>query len=166
MSDYTPEQMRRRQQSKWTIVQAILAPLQLLTFIVSVTLIIRYLSTGLDYQITTFSILIKIALMWLITITGMFWEKEVFGRWFLAPQFFWEDVMNAVSLFLHNLYFVALLAGASERDLTLVMLVAYAGYLVNFAQFFARGLRARKQRMAGAGQPSSAPLPDLTPAAE
>jgi 3-vinyl bacteriochlorophyllide hydratase len=156
MSDYTPEQMQRRQQSKWTLVQAILAPLQLLTFIVSVTLIIRYLLTGLDYEITTVSILIKIALMWLITITGMFWEKEVFGQWFLAPQFFWEDVMNAVSLFLHNLYFVALLLGASERELVLVMLVAYASYTINFMQFLIRGLRARKQRRAAAGTAQSA----------
>ncbi|PJF25452.1 MAG: 2-vinyl bacteriochlorophyllide hydratase [Phototrophicales bacterium] len=156
MTDYTPEQMRRRQQSKWTIVQAILAPLQLLTFIISVTLIIRYLSTGLDYEITTISILIKIALMWLITITGMLWEKEVFGQWFLAPQFFWEDVMNAVSLILHNGYFVALLLGASERDLVLVMLVAYASYMINFAQFLVRGLRARKQRQSAAGNPQRA----------
>jgi 3-vinyl bacteriochlorophyllide hydratase len=156
MSDYTPEQMQRRQRSKWTLVQAILAPLQLLTFIISVTLIIRYLLTGLDYEITTFSILIKIALMWLITITGMFWEKEVFGQWFLAPQFFWEDVMNAVSLFLHNLYFVALLLGASERELVLVMLVAYASYTINFMQFLIRGLRARKQRQAAARTAQSA----------
>lgn len=156
MTSYTPEQMRRRQQSKWTIVQAILAPLQLLAFIVSVTLIIRYLSTGLDYEITTISILIKIALMWLITITGMFWEKEVFGQWFLAPQFFWEDLVNAVSLFLHNMYFVALLLGASERELVLVMLVAYTSYMVNFAQFLIRGLRARKQRQTAAGSAQSA----------
>ncbi len=151
MTDYTPEQMMRRQQSKWTIVQAILAPLQLLTFIVSVTLIIRYLSTGLDYEITTISILIKIGLMWLITITGMLWEKEVFGQWFLAPQFFWEDAMNAISLILHNGYFVALVLGASERELVLVMLVAYASYMINFAQFLIRGLRSRKQRQAAAG---------------
>jgi 3-vinyl bacteriochlorophyllide hydratase len=148
--------MRRRQQSKWTIVQAILAPLQLLTFIISVILIIRYLSTGLDYQITTTSILIKIVLMWLITITGMLWEKEVFGQWFLAPQFFWEDVMNAVSLILHNGYFIALLLGASERELVLVMLVAYASYLINFAQFLVRGLRSRKQRQSAAGTAQSA----------
>lgn len=156
MADYTPEQMRRRQQSKWTIVQAILAPLQFLTFIISVILIIRYLSTGLDYQITTISILIKIALMWLITITGMLWEKEVFGQWFLAPQFFWEDVMNAVSLILHNGYFIGLLLGASERDLVLVMLVAYASYMINFAQFLVRGLRSRKQRQSAAGTAQSA----------
>jgi 3-vinyl bacteriochlorophyllide hydratase len=156
MSGYTPEQMRRRQQSKWTIVQAILAPLQLLTFIISVILIIRYLSTGLDYEITTISILIKIALMWLITITGMLWEKEVFGQWFLAPQFFWEDVMNAISLILHNGYFVARLLGASERDLALVMLVAYASYMINFAQFLIRGLRSRKQRQTAAGSAQSA----------
>jgi 3-vinyl bacteriochlorophyllide hydratase len=152
MSNYTPEQLRRRQNSKWTIVQAVLAPLQLLAFIVSLVCIVHYLSTGLDYQIATTSVLVKIALMWLITITGMFWEKEVYGKWFLAPEFFWEDAVNAVALIAHNLYFVALLAGWSERELMTLMLVCYSTYVVNFAQFFMRGLRSRKQRLAAAGQ--------------
>lgn len=150
--DYTPEQMQRRQKSKWTIVQAILAPLQLIAFIISLTLIIHYLTTGQDYLIATISVLVKILLMWLITVTGMFWEKEVYGKWFLAPEFFWEDAFNAVALIMHNLYFVALVAGWSERDVMMLMLVAYVSYLVNFAQFFMRGLRARKQRLAAAGK--------------
>lgn len=148
---YTAQQLEQRNKSKWTIVQAILAPLQFLTFIISLILIVRYLTTGEGYQVATISVLIKIVLLWLITITGMFWEKEVFGRWFLAPQFFWEDTLNAVALGMHNLYFVALLAGWTEHDLMVFMLVAYISYLVNFAQFFARGLRARKQRLAAAG---------------
>ncbi|MEZ4638185.1 MAG: 2-vinyl bacteriochlorophyllide hydratase [Caldilineaceae bacterium] len=32
--------------------------------------------------------LIKITLLWAITVTGMIWEKEIYGKWFLAPEFF------------------------------------------------------------------------------
>jgi len=147
MSRYTAEQMERRQNSKWTIVQMVLAPLQFLTFVISLMLIIHYLSTGEGYTIATISVLIKIVLLWAITITGMIWEKEVFGKWFMAPEFFWEDLLNAVALFMHNLYFVAMLLGFSEYDLMLLMLVAYVSYLVNFGQFFVKGLQARQQRL-------------------
>lgn len=145
---YTAEQLEARDNSKWTIVQAILAPLQFVAFVISLGLVARYLTTGLGYEATTISVLIKIVLMWLITITGMIWEKEVFGQWFLAPQFFWEDALNAVALIMHNLYFGALLLGFSEQDIMLVVLIAYVSYMVNFAQFFVRGLQARKQRPA------------------
>lgn len=158
---YTAEQARKRDESKWTIVQVILAPLQFLAFIISLGLIAHYLNTGQGYAVATLSVLIKIALLWLITITGMFWEKEVFGKWFLAPQFFWEDALNAVALVMHNLYFGAILLGWSEHDLMVLMLVAYISYLVNFAQFFVKGLQARKAKNALQSQQSvDTALPD------
>lgn len=144
MSTYTAEQLARRNNSKWTLVQAVLGPLQFVVFIISVGLVVRYLTTGQGYEVATVSVLIKIGLLWLITITGMIWEKEVFDHWFLAPQFFWEDVGNAVAMLLHNLYFLAVWLGWSERAVMTVMLVAYVGYLVNFGQFVVKGLRARK----------------------
>ncbi|NJL96052.1 MAG: 2-vinyl bacteriochlorophyllide hydratase [Anaerolineae bacterium] len=145
---YTQEQLDRRNRSKWTLVQAILAPLQFLTFLISLGLIIRYLMTGDGYTLATLSVLVKIGMLWLITFTGMIWEKEVYGQWFMAPQFFWEDALNAVALFMHNLYFVALLLGVDHAGLMTLMLVAYISYLVNFAQFFVKGLQARKARLA------------------
>jgi len=154
MSSYTAEQMEKRNNSKWTKVQMVLAPLQFLTFIISLGLIIRYLTTGDGYMITNLSVIVKIALLWAITITGMIWEKEVYGKWFLAPEFFWEDTLNAVAMFMHNLYFVALLAGWSHEQLMTLMLIAYISYLVNFAQFFVRGLQARKQRLSTAASSS------------
>jgi 3-vinyl bacteriochlorophyllide hydratase len=144
MSTYTAEQLARRNNSKWTLVQAVLGPLQFVVFIISVGLVVRYLATGQGYEAATVSVLIKIGLLWLITITGMIWEKEVFDHWFLAPQFFWEDVGNAVAMLLHNLYFLAVWLDWSEQAVMTVMLVAYAGYLVNFGQFVVKGLRARK----------------------
>lgn len=150
MSSYTAEQMKAREESTWTTVQMVLAPLQFIAFIISFGLIVHYLQTGQHYMVANISVLIKILLLWLITITGMFWEKEVFGKWFLAKEFFWEDFMNAVALLMHNLYFGAILLGWSEHDLMLLMLVAYTSYLVNFGQFFVRGLKARDQRIAAA----------------
>lgn len=150
-SGYTAEQMAARDNSKWTRVQMILAPLQFLSFIISVALVARFLMTGEGYTIATISVLVKIALLWAITITGMFWEKDVFDEWFLAKEFFWEDFFNAVALFMHNLYFIALLLGWSERDIMGLVLFAYISYLFNFAQFFVRGLKAREQRLSAAG---------------
>lgn len=143
---YTPEQLERRNKSKWTLVQAILAPVQFLAFIISFVLVVRYLVTGNGYLAANTSVLIKIALLWLITITGMIWEKEIFGRWFLAPQFFWEDVGNAVAMVMHNLYFLARALQWSDRAVMTLMLVAYISYLVNCGQFIMRGIKARQQR--------------------
>ena len=154
--NYTPEQLERRNNSIWTPVQGILAPLQFFTFIISLALIVNYLTTGNGYEIATISVLIKILLLWLITITGMIWEKEIFGQWFLAPEFFWEDTLNAVALFMHNLYFVATLLDWSDQAIMTLMLVAYVSYMVNFAQFFYRGMKARNQRLEKAAQNQAA----------
>ena len=43
---YTPEERVRRDNSVWTLVQGVLAPLQFLIFLVSLVLVLRYLSTG------------------------------------------------------------------------------------------------------------------------
>ena len=145
---YTAEQLARRDNSKWTLVQAVLAPIQFLAFIVSLVLVTRYLLTGDGYMVANISVLIKISLLWLITVTGMIWEKEIFDHWFLAPQFFWEDVGNAVAMVLHNLYFVARWLDWSDRAVMWLMLVAYIGYIFNMAQFIMKGLQARNERQA------------------
>jgi 3-vinyl bacteriochlorophyllide hydratase len=150
MSNYTAEQLARRNASPWTIVQAILAPVQFIMFIISFAFVVRYLITGNGYTIANVTVLIKVALLWLITITGMIWEKEVFGKWFLAPQFFWEDVGNAVAMIMHNLYFVARGLGWSNEQVMTLMLVAYISYLFNCAQFIIKGVQARKQKQAPA----------------
>jgi 3-vinyl bacteriochlorophyllide hydratase len=145
---YTPDQMARREASVWTRVQIILAPIQFLAFIISFALVVRYLLTGEGYFITTISVLIKIALLWAITITGMIWEKEVFGHYFMAPQFFWEDFGNAVAMLTHNLYFLAVWLGWSSQNVMTLMLIAYCTYLINCAQFVIKGIQAGRQRRA------------------
>ncbi|KPV47758.1 2-oxoglutarate synthase [Kouleothrix aurantiaca] len=148
---YTPAQLARRNASPWTWVQAVLAPVQFLAFVVSFALVLRFLLTGQGYAIATISVLIKIALLWAITITGMIWEKEIFGHYFLAREFFWEDVGNAVAMLTHNLYFLARALHWSDQAVMGLMLLAYCTYLVNCAQFVRRGIVAGRQRRQAAG---------------
>jgi 3-vinyl bacteriochlorophyllide hydratase len=144
--DYTPEQLARRDRSVWTTVQAILAPTQFIAFLVSASLVFHAWQTHSGYDIATISIIVKISLLWAITITGMIWEKEIYGHYFLAKEFFWEDIGNAVAIVTHNLYFVVKLLGWDDNAVMGVMLFAYATYLLNCAQFIRRGIHAGKQR--------------------
>jgi 3-vinyl bacteriochlorophyllide hydratase len=146
MSSYTPEQLARRDASPWTKVQAVLAPVQFIAFLISFALVARYLVTGAGYEAATVSVLVKIALLWAITITGMIWEHEIFGQAFMAPAFFWEDVGNLVAIITHNLYFVAQWLGWSNQATMTLMLLAYCTYLINCAQFVYRGIQVGRQR--------------------
>ena len=55
---YTPEQRRRRDASRWTIVQGVLAPLQFLVFAVSLALVVTFMVTG-DYFEAATTITVK-----------------------------------------------------------------------------------------------------------
>lgn len=147
---YTTEQLQRRESSQWTRVQVILAPVQFLVFMVSFALVVRYLATGEGYGAATASIWVKIGLLWALTITGMLWEHDVYGHYFMAREFFWEDMGNLVAIVTHNLYFVAQWLGADSRTLMWVMVVAYVSYLLNAAQFVHRGVQSARFRRAQA----------------
>ncbi|MFN7604550.1 MAG: 2-vinyl bacteriochlorophyllide hydratase [Hyphomonadaceae bacterium] len=133
---YTPEQRARRDETPWTLVQAILAPLQFLVFLISLGLVAYYLSTGKGYEAATISILIKTFLLYTIMITGSIWEKVVFGEWLFVDAFFWEDVFSMLVLALQTLYVVALLKGwwTPEQQIYIAV-AAYATYVINAAQF-------------------------------
>ncbi|MFZ1660350.1 MAG: 2-vinyl bacteriochlorophyllide hydratase [Paracoccaceae bacterium] len=140
---YTAAQRARRDATKWTLVQGILAPLQFLAFAISLVLVLRYVTTGEGYQAATVSVLVKTGFLFLIMITGAIWEKVVFGQYLLAPAFFWEDVFSFAVIALHLAYIIGLLTGAlSPNGLMMVALVAYATYAINAAQFI------RKLRLA------------------
>lgn len=145
---YTPDQLRRREASRWTKVQIVLAPVQFLAFILSFALVIRYLATGEGYWVATVSVWVKIGLIWALTITGMLWEYDMFDHYFMAKEFFWEDVGNLIAIITHNLYFVAVWMGASRPMVMWVMVFAYLTYLLNAGQFVARGVRSARQRRA------------------
>jgi 3-vinyl bacteriochlorophyllide hydratase len=143
---YTEEQKRLRDKSPWTIVQGVLAPLQLLAFLVSVYFVLRFLSTGEGEQAATISIFVKTAFLYLIMYTGAIWEREVFGVWIFAKPFFWEDAVSIVVIALHTAYIAAWVFDfVSVRDQMLIALAAYAAYVVNAMQFFLKLREARRQ---------------------
>lgn len=142
---YTPEERVRRDSTPWTLVQAVLAPLQFAVFLVSLMLVLRYLATGDGYQAATVSIVVKTAVLYTIMVTGAIWEKAVFGRYLFAPAFFWEDVFSFAVIGLHTAYLWALLTGSLDpRALMLLALAAYATYVVNAGQFLLKLRAARR----------------------
>lgn len=143
---YTPEERRRRDASPWTLVQALLAPLQFAVFLVSLALVLRFLWTGDGAFAADVSVLSKTAVLYAIMVTGSIWERQVFGRWLFAPAFFWEDVISMGVLALHTAYVVMLVGGiGDEQTRMLVALAGYAAYLVNAAQFLMKLRAARLQ---------------------
>jgi 3-vinyl bacteriochlorophyllide hydratase len=133
---YTAEQRRRRDSTRWTLVQGILAPLQFLIFLFSLALVIRTLTTGEGAWAADLSVLLKTAALYTIMVTGAAWEKRVFDHWLFAPAFFWEDVFSMLVIALHTAYVVMLLGEyGSLTDRLIVALAAYAAYVVNAGQF-------------------------------
>jgi 3-vinyl bacteriochlorophyllide hydratase len=148
---YTPEQRKRRDSTRWTLVQGLLAPLQFVVFAISVVLVLRYLASGEGLQLATASVVTKTLLLYTIMITGCIWEKVVFGVWLFAPAFFWEDVFSMLVLALHTAYLVALFTGAlGPRGQMLLALAAYATYVVNATQFILKLRAARLGAQAAA----------------
>lgn len=143
---YTPQERQRRDESVWTIVQGVLAPVQFLVFLISLGLVVRTLATGEGAFAADVSIVIKTLVLYTIMITGSIWEKVVFGKWLFAPAFFWEDVFSMLVLALHSLYLVMLLGGfGSLEDRMLVALAGYAAYVINAGQFLWKLRMARLQ---------------------
>lgn len=141
---YTPAERARRDASRWTLVQGVLAPLQFIVFAVSVVLVLRFLSTGEGFFAATVSIVAKTLVLYTIMVTGAIWEHDVFGQYLFAPAFFWEDVVSFAVLALHTAYLIALFTGAlGPRQQMLLALAAYAAYVANAAQFLLK-LRAAR----------------------
>lgn len=150
---YTAAERIRRDESRWTLVQGVLAPIQFLVFAISVTLVLRTLLTGEGASIAAMSVVLKTALLYTIMITGSIWEKVVFGKWLFAPAFFWEDVVSMLVLALHSAYLIAYFSGwGSEQDQMLIALAAYLSYLINAGQFLYKLRQARLEAAAPLSQ--------------
>jgi 3-vinyl bacteriochlorophyllide hydratase len=144
---YTAEQRVRRDATRWTLVQGILAPIQFLVFGISVALVLRYLMTGNGEGIATASIVLKTLLLYTIMVTGAIWEKVVFGRYLFAPAFYWEDVFSMLVLALHTAYLVALFVNwGTPAERMYIALAGYAAYVINATQFV---LKLRAARLGG-----------------
>ncbi len=143
---YTREQRERRDRSKWTLVQGILAPFQFVIFLISLVLVIRFLLTGEGEFAATISIVIKTLALYAIMITGSIWEKVVFGQYLFARAFFWEDVFSMLVLALHTAYLIVLFFGLlTVKEQMLLALAAYFTYVINAGQFLYKLRAARLQ---------------------
>ncbi len=146
---YTAEERRRRDESRWTLVQGVLAPLQFLVFIVSVFLVWRTLSTGEGAFAAQASVVLKTLILYTIMVTGALWEHDVFGRYLFARPFFWEDVVSMGVIALHTAYLAAFVFGWFDLETQLfIALLAYAAYVINAAQFLIKFRMARRSKPA------------------
>ncbi|MFK7890529.1 MAG: 2-vinyl bacteriochlorophyllide hydratase [Granulosicoccus sp.] len=142
---YTPAQREKRNRSRWTLVQGILAPLQFAVFLVSAVLLGRYLLTGEGLEMATASVVVKTLFLYAIMYTGALWEHDVFGQYLFAPAFYWEDMVSMVVIALHTLYLALYLTGLGGNDwLILTAIAAYVTYVINAAQFLLKLRQARK----------------------
>lgn len=149
---YTDAERQRRDASPWTIVQAILAPLQFIVFLASLGFVLHTLVTGDGAHLAHASIVVKTLILYAIMVTGSLWEKDVFGRYLFAPAFFWEDAVSFVVIALHTAYIAYLLTGSlTDTPLLILALTAYAAYLFNAVQFLLK-LRAARLQYAGVVQ--------------
>ncbi|MEM7256620.1 MAG: 2-vinyl bacteriochlorophyllide hydratase [Pseudomonadota bacterium] len=145
---YTPEQRARRDRTRWTLVQALLAPTQFFVFLISLVLICRFLLTGQGYEAAAASVVLKTALLYLIMVTGAIWERVVFGQYLFAPAFFWEDVVSMLVIALHTAYLYYWLSSSmSATTMMWVALVAYLAYVINAAQFLIKFRHSRKTKL-------------------
>ena len=141
---YTPEQKKRRDETVWTLVQGVLAPLQFLVFAISTVFVINFLLNGTGLEVAAASVILKTLILYAIMVTGAIWEKVVFGRYLFAPAFFWEDVVSMGVIALHTLYLLMWLTGSgSAQEQMVVALAAYGAYLVNAIQFLLKFQQAR-----------------------
>lgn len=141
---YTPSERIRRDNSRWTLVQGILAPAQFLVFAVSAVLVARALLTGSGVEAAQWSVLLKTGLLYAIMITGCLWERDVYGRYLFAPAFFWEDVVSMGVMALHTAYVYLFFTQADPALQLWVAVAAYVSYLINAWQFLAKFRLARK----------------------
>ena len=149
---YTAEQRRRRDASRWTLVQGVLAPAQFVVFLISLYLVIAFLHSGEGYVAATISVIVKTVILYAIMITGSLWEKDVFDRYLFAPAFFWEDVVSMLVMALHTLYVAAVLLKIGDPMTQMVIaLIAYVFYVINAAQYV---IKFRMVRSAPAPTPA------------
>ncbi len=141
---YTDAERKRRDESPWTLIQGLLAPVQFLIFGISLYLVIRFLLTGEGQSVAEISIVLKTCALYAIMITGSIWEKAVFDEWLFAKAFFWEDVFSMAVLALHTGYLLMLFNDwGTTQDRMYVALAAYATYIINAGQFLYKLRMAR-----------------------
>jgi 3-vinyl bacteriochlorophyllide hydratase len=144
----------RRKASIWTLIHPLFAIGQLLAFVVSVSLCVAYLRGAVPFHTVHVSVLVKVGLMVGAVVTGAFWERDVFGYWWFAPEFLLEDVMTLI-VFIAQLTYLAIVFFHPERMHAIIgsLGAAYAVYLANVAQYIHRTQTRKKETRAAEGEP-------------
>jgi 3-vinyl bacteriochlorophyllide hydratase len=147
---YTPEQRAKRDATRWTLVQGVLAPVQFLVFLVSLYLVLNSLNTGEHTDWALASVVLKTLVLYAIMITGCIWEKVVFDKYLFAHAFFWEDVVSMCVMALHTAYLWVWWQGIwSASEQLWLALTAYITYGINAAQYIRKLRMARLQKSDG-----------------
>jgi len=108
---YTPEQRARRDATKWTLVQGVLAPVQFLVFLVSLYWVLNSLKTGEHTDWALASVVIKTLVLYAIMITGSIWGRPTWGTWWV-----WDGRLTSMLvLFFLYLGYIALSNASSEK---------------------------------------------------
>jgi 3-vinyl bacteriochlorophyllide hydratase len=139
----------RRAASVWTMIHPLFAIGQLLAFLVSVGLLIAFARGAVPFHTVHVSVLVKIGLMVGAVITGSLWERDVFGFFWFAPEFLFEDVMTLI-VFIFQMSYLAMVALHPDRLNAIIgmLCVAYAVYLANVAQYIHRTQRDKQRAVA------------------
>ncbi len=148
MPEAGPHSVRsRRAASIWTTIHPLFAIGQLLAFFVSLGLLIAYFRHAVPFHTVHVSVLIKIGLMVGAVISGSFWERDVFGWWWFAPEFLAEDVMTLM-VFVLQLTYLAMtwLHPGRMGPIVAVLCFAYAVYVANVAQYIHKTQRMKKDQ--------------------
>lgn len=146
---YTPAERARRDSTRWTLVQGLLAPFQFAVFLTSLALVLHSLATHTGTLAADLSVVAKTLTLYAIMVTGAIWEKVVFGRWLFAPAFFWEDMVSMLVIALHTAYLAMLLGGHGTFEQRMaIALAGYAAYVINAGQFLLKLRAARRQAAA------------------
>ncbi len=144
---YTPEQRAKRDATRWTLVQGVLAPVQFLVFLVSLYLVVYSLKTGEYTDWALASVVLKTGVLYAIMITGCIWEKVVFDKYLFAHAFFWEDMVSMLVMALHTAYLWVWWEGSwSAIEQLWLALAAYITYGINAAQYIRKLRMARLQK--------------------
>lgn len=137
--------LERRAASVWTKIHPIFALGQLLAFLVSVGCLIAYFLGAVPFHVVHVSVLVKIGLMVGAVLTGSFWEHDIYGFWWFAPDFLMEDVMTLI-VFITQVSYLCVVALHPDRITAIVVILcfAYTVYLANVAQYIHKTQRAKQ----------------------
>ncbi|MBD5636166.1 MAG: hypothetical protein IAI49_16985 [Candidatus Eremiobacteraeota bacterium] len=141
-----PSTAARREASIWTLIHPLFAIGQLLAFVVSVSLFVAYFRGAVSFHAVHVSVLVKIGLMLGAVVTGACWERDVFGYWWFAPEFLFEDVMTVIVFITQMSYLAVVFFHPADMSVILGVLgAAYAVYLANVAQYIHRTQTRKKE---------------------